>query len=67
MNIEGDNMISIQLNLPKKIFSKLEFLANEKGIGTGDIMCIAFTNFLDYQEGLRSSKRLTELLDSIKA
>lgn len=58
-----DTNTRIQLTVSKKILSEFELLASEIGIGRGDLMRVALSFYLDYQEGLRTSAKLSEMLD----
>lgn len=61
-----DTNIRIQLTVSKKILSEFELLSSEMGIGRGDLMRVALNFYLDYQEGLKNSSRLFEMLDNIR-
>ena len=61
-----DTNTRIQLTVSKKILSEFELLASEIGIGRGDLMRVALSFYLDYQEGLRNSAKLFEILDDIR-
>lgn len=61
-----DTNTRIQLTVSKKILSEFELLASEIGIGRGDLMRVAFSFYLDYQEGLRNASKLSEMLDNIR-
>lgn len=61
-----DTNTRIQLTVSKKILSEFELLASEMGIGRGDLMRVALNFYLDYQEGLKNSSRLFEMLDKFE-
>jgi metal-responsive CopG/Arc/MetJ family transcriptional regulator len=61
-----DTNTRIQLTVSKKILSEFELLADEIGIGRGDLMRVALSFYLDYQEGIRNASRLSEMLDNIR-
>ena len=60
-----DSNTRIQLTVSKKILSEFELLASEIGIGRGDLMRVALSFYLDYQEGVRNASRLSERIESI--
>jgi metal-responsive CopG/Arc/MetJ family transcriptional regulator len=59
-----DTNTRIMLTVSKKILSEFELLASEIGIGRGDLMRVALSFYLDYQEGIRNASRL--LLDNVR-
>ena len=61
-----DTNTRIQLTVSKKILSEFELLASEIGIGRGDLMRVALSFYLDYQEGIRNASKLSEMLDNIR-
>ena len=61
-----DTNTRIQLTVSKKILSEFELLAGEIGIGRGDLMRVALSFYLDYQEGIRNASKLSEMLDNIR-
>ena len=61
-----DSNTRIQLTVSKKKLSEFELLASEIGIGRGDLMRVALSFYLDYQEGIRNASKLSGMLDSIR-
>ncbi len=59
-----DTNTRVQLTVSKKILADYEVMAQEMGIGRGDLMRFALHFYLDYREGLRSAAKLSYVLEN---
>ena len=60
-----DTNTRVQLTISKKILAEIEFMADEMGISRGDLMRVALKFYLDYHEALKSSAKISEVLDKL--
>lgn len=59
-----DTNTRVQLTVSKKILADYETMANEMGVGRGDLMRFALNFYLDYREGLRNAAKLSYMLEN---
>ena len=61
-----DTNTRVQLTISKKILAEVERMADEMGVGRCDLIRVAIKFYIDYQEALKSSARISEIVEKLK-
>ena len=61
-----DTNTRMQLTISKKILAEIERMADEMGIGRCDLIRVAVKFYIDYQEALKSSAKISEVIEKLK-
>lgn len=57
----------VQLTISKKILAEIDNMADEMGVGRCDLMRMAIKFYIDYQEALKSSAKISEVIEKLKS
>lgn len=61
-----DTNTRFMLTISKKILAEVERMADEMGIGRCDLIRIAVKFYIDYQEALKSSAKIADIIENLK-
>lgn len=61
-----DTNTRFMLTISKKILAEVENMADEMGIGRCDLIRVAVKFYLDYQQALKSSAKISSIIENLK-
>jgi len=60
-----DTNTRVNLTISKKILNEIDVMADEMGISRGDLIRVAIKFYIDYQEALKSSAKISEIVEKL--
>ncbi len=61
-----DTNTRVNLTISKKILKEIDVMADEMGISRGDLIRVAIKFYIDYQEALKSSAKISEVIEKLR-